>query len=308
MSGDSLRRITEGWGQQVEVERNGEAERANAPAQVGESPRERRLEEVEPIAGQANLSTDGTMILIRGEGWKEIKLAAVSEVQVAPLGHQAPAQGQSNRREQDPQVRLSRHSYQAGLWEADTMAQHQYAEGLRRGIDHCQRLSSVNDGSPWIERITTTNFPEAVQILDWTHASQHVWIVANEVCGDQSPQAKQWAEAQLDRLWQGKVAETVRLLDSLDLEQERWPALVRQAPDYFRARQTQMRYDLFRAQGYPIGSGTVESGAKTVIHHRMRRPGPGWKRDNAQAMSAALGELHSGRFDRAWQASLPQAA
>jgi len=69
-----------------------------------------------------------------------------------------------------------------------------------------------------------------------------------------------------------------------------------------------MRYEAFRAQGYPIGSGTVESGAKTVIHHRMRRPGQGWKRDNAQMMSAALSELHSARFDRAWQASLLRAA
>jgi len=33
-----------------------------------------------------------------------------------------------------------------------------------------------------------------------------------------------------------------------------------------------------------IGSGTVESAANTVIHHRLKRPGRGWTRDNAQAM------------------------
>ena len=52
-----------------------------------------------------------------------------------------------------------------------------------------------------------------------------------------------------------------------------------------------MRYDEFRAEGYPIGSGTVESGMNTVVHHRMKRPGRGWERSNGQAMLAGLSEL-----------------
>ena len=66
-----------------------------------------------------------------------------------------------------------------------------------------------------------------------------------------------------------------------------------------------MDYARFRQDGYPIGSGTVESGINTVVHHRMKRQGRGWKRHNAQAMLAALSELRSGRFQSAWQAALP---
>jgi hypothetical protein len=50
-----------------------------------------------------------------------------------------------------------------------------------------------------------------------------------------------------------------------------------------------------------IGSGTVESGINTVVHHRMKRQGRGWERLNAQAMLAALSELHSGRFQATWK-------
>ncbi len=210
-----------------------------------------------------------------------------------------------SRREQDPLVALSRHSYQVGLWDADTMARHQYAEGLRRGVDRCQRLSSVNDGSPWIERITLTNFPEAEQIVDWSHADGRLWQVTDAVFGKGTPHGKAWIEEQLDQLWDGQVAQVVTVLEDLDLEQERYPPEVNQAPGYFRSNQTRMRYDYFREAGYPIGSGTVESAANNVVHHRMRRPGRGWQRDNAQA---GLSELHSGRFDRAWQATLPPAA
>ncbi len=308
MSSDSLRRITEGWGRMVEEKRQEVAERANAPAQKGASPQERRVVEVMPIAGQSNLSTDGGMVLVRDEGWKEVKLTTVSEVEVRPAEERPEKEGDASRRAEDPLVKLKGHSYQAGLWDADTMALHQYAEGLRRGIDRCQRLSSVNDGAPWIERITDLNFPEAVQILDWPHAKGKLWKVSKAVFGEQSPEGKKWVEARLDHLWEGEVKQVEAVLDALDLGHKRWPDEVRQAPGYFEGNRKRMRYDEFRAEGYPIGSGTVESGINTVVHHRMKRPGRGWERSNGQAMLAGLSELHSGRFDQVWKATLSLAA
>jgi hypothetical protein len=304
MSADSLRRITEGWGQQVEQQREVAAEQA---PRLVESPRERLIAEVEPIAGQANLSTDGGMELIRGEGWKEVKLVAVSEVEVRPAKERAAAEKEASRRSQDPVVKLKRHSYQAGLWGADEMARHQYAEGIRRGIDRCQRLSSVNDAAQWIRRITAFNFPKALQIVDWRHASGRLWKVGQAVYGEQSPQGKEWFEHQLDSLWEGHVHSVEMALKELNLDPEKWPDEIHQTPGYFKNHRKRMRYAEFRKAGYPIGSGTVESGINTVVHHRMRRPGRGWVRGNAQAMLAGLSELHSGRFDQAWQATLPPA-
>lgn len=301
MSPDSLRRLTEGWGQDVAERRADEAQRASAPVAVGESPRTQRVVEVEPITTQASVSTDGAMVLIREEGWKEVKVVAVSEVCVHEADERARDAARPSRRDDDPLVALSRHSYQAGLWDADTFAPYQYAEGLRRGLDHCVHVTSTNDGAPWIERVTRLNFPDVPQIIDWSHAVQHVWTVANAVQGEQTPAAQRWANTQLDALWNGQVAEVVQTLDSLHLEQEAYSPLVHQAPDYFRLRQKQMQYDQFRAKGWPLGSGVVESAANTVVHHRLKRPGRGWKREQAQAMLAALCELHSHRFERAWQ-------
>lgn len=190
ISGDSARRITEGWGRQVEARREGEAAQANAPARRGESPTTRHVAEQDPIDGAANISTDGGMMLVRGEGWKEVKLTAISAVEVRPAEERTVQEGKASRRAGDPVVTLKEHSYQAGLWDADAMALHQYAEGLRRGIDHCQRLSSVNDGALWIGRITDLNFPEAIQIVDWSHAEGKLWKVGKAVFGEQSPEAR----------------------------------------------------------------------------------------------------------------------
>jgi len=305
MSADSLRRVTAGWGAQVEIQRIAEAECANTVAQRGESPPTQRVAEVAPITGQANISTDGTMILVRQEAWKEVKLTAISAVTVHLPDERDVKPTHPSRRDADLGVTLSQHSYQAGLWDADTMALHQYAEGLRRGVERSERLSSVNDAAEWIERITQTNFSRAVQIVDWTHASEHVWGVGKALFGEGTSETQTWVETQLDTLWTGAVQKVITTLDPLEAKTESGKEAVRQAVGYFRNQEPRMHYADYRAAGYPIGSGTVESAANTVVHHRMRRPGRGWKRDCAQAMLAGLSELHSGRFDRAWQKTLP---
>lgn len=308
ISADSIARITAGWGVQVAAQRTDQAQQANRPAQRDEEPTSSRVPEIAPIGGQANLSTDGAMALIRGEGWKEVKITALSAVTVTEGQERTAKRGRPSRRDGDPLVHLTAHSYQAGLWDAETLGQYQYAEGLRRGMERCDPVSAVADAAVWIERVTRTNFPQAIQIVDWSHADERLWAVGKAVFGEGSTRARQWTEARLDDLWDGKVAEVVRVLETLDLAQERYPAEVQQAAGYFRNNQERMRYDVYRSAGYPIGSGTVESAANTVVHHRLKRPGRGWERHNAQAMLAGLSELHSDRFDRAWQDTLPSVA
>lgn len=292
MSSDSLRRITEGWGEMVEEHRKAEAEQVYA----AESPTaaERVVKVQGPIQEQANISSDGGMILLREEGWKEVKMSAFSQVKVSEV----VATPQDPRPE--PQMVLQQHSYQVGLWNADEMSQYQYLEGTRRQVALCQRLGSVNDGAPWIDRITTTNYPQAIQVIDWGHASERLWKVAKSAFGEGTSQSQAWAEQQKDRLWYGRIGEVVTALYALDWSQITCLDDIRQSPAYFEARKSKMTYDYFRQAGYPIGSGTVESGINTVVHHRMKRQGRGWKRQNAQALLAALSELHSGRFLTTW--------
>jgi hypothetical protein len=298
ISDESVRRITEGWGQQREVGRVREAAYALAVAQPEERPEAPRLALQDPIVDQANVSTDGVMVLLRAEGWKEVKLTTISAVQQmeARPAPAPPARGRAAR----AHVQLTRHSYQAGVWDADTLAEQQYAEGVRRGLDTCGRLSSVNDGAVWIERITRENFPEAVQIVDWSHASGRLWAVGKAVFGAETTTAAQWTAGCLEQLWQGEVGEVVQALQELELEQARYPQEVQQAVGYFASNAGRMAYATYREAGLPLGSGSVESGARSVVQQRLKRPGRGWGRETGQAMLAGLSELHSGRFEQAW--------
>jgi hypothetical protein len=304
MSGDSVRRITEGEGAKMLAVRAAEVECANAPVQLGEVSLAHRISPVQPIADQANVSTDGVFIRIRGEDWKEVKITTVSQVSVCPR----PAdQITVHHPVHEPVIRLTQHSYQATLGDAadarDDMAGWQFAEGLRRGLLNGPRLTSVNDGAAWIERITQANFPNAIQIVDWAHAAQHVYAAAqlswpsqtDSANANANANANAWIHAQLDELWRGDplaVASAIALLPS---------APAAQSASYFSDNANRMRYADFRARGLPIGSGSVESAGKTVLQHRLKRPCRGWTRANAKAMIVALCELHSNRLDAIWR-------
>lgn len=293
ISGDSIRRITQDFGERIGVRRGEEVERVYT-LRPEETKPEVEIEEVAPIEEQANISTDGVLILFRESGWREVKLTVISRCDVLPAEERKKA---TQRRKKDPLVKLYDHSCQAGLWDADTMARYQYVEGLRRGLDRCPKLSSVNDAAAWIQRITRDNFPKAEIIVDWSHAKERVWAVAHDVFGQGTLDAQRWGQSHTDALWKGLAWQVAQHISSLSIQREP----VRQAQGYFASHHHCMHYDQYRSSGHPIGSGTVESACKNTVQHRMKRPGSGWGTDSGQAMLNALSELHSDRLDHAWE-------
>jgi hypothetical protein len=57
--------------------------------------------EVAPIATQASLSSDGALVLIREEGWKEVKVIVVLEARVAEADARVRDTARPSRRARD---------------------------------------------------------------------------------------------------------------------------------------------------------------------------------------------------------------
>ena len=295
MSGEGMRKVTEKWGDAVDKKRDKEAEAIFDISQQSAT----EIETIDPIKVQSSISTDGGFVHVRDEGWKEVKLVTISSVR--PKKEAEKGTHPDGRRYQpyEPQMMLEKHSYQVGLWNADKMEQHQYIEGLRRDVLNCPKVSSPNDGAKWINRITKENFPDATQIIDWFHAAEKIWHIGKQTIGDKQERSE-WAGKRLDDLWWGRLSTVNSELEKVDVAQAIDPDDIEMSIGYFQRQQDRMKYHQYRVAGYPIGSGSVESGINNVVHHRMKRQGRGWQRDNVNPMLSALGELHSGRFDHAW--------
>lgn len=242
----------------------------------------------EPESECMNISMDGAKIHIRGEGWKEVKVATVSTVT-----HSIDDESG------EWSTQLAHHSYRAGLWDAADFAKQQWAEACSRGVEKAQYVSSVNDGAAWIWHITRMCYGRCVEILDWWHAVERLWAIAHQHFGTESPDAASWVSVQKQLLADSQLRQVLCNIRQLFPREDALPETVRKAVVYFFHNRYRMRYKEFRAAGYPIGSGTVESACKVVVQTRLKQAGMRWSRNGAQAVLALRSSLLSDRWNQA---------
>ena len=296
MSKSSLAELVDEYGRRlVEVQ----AREAEATVRAPERGEEIIWREIpEPDSEVMNVSMDGVLINIREEGWKEVKVATISEVEATV----------ALERDEEKEVRLTHHSYRAGLWEAKQFARQQWAEGCRRGLEKARRIVSVNDGAAWIWLIIAMCYAPCVEIIDWWHLVEKVWAAANSLFGQGDVQATAWVRQAKALLWTSQRRAFMRQVRRVCPRGQPIPEAVRAMIGYIFHNRWRMDYAAYRQAGYPVGSGSVESGCKVVVQERMKQAGMRWRRERAQAVLALRCMLLSDRWDALWQSSilLPQ--
>jgi len=293
LSKSSLQQLTiEYGGRLVELQEREAEAMVSLPEGVSEGEAWRAIPE--PDSEQMAVAMDGGMVHIRDEGWKEVKIVAVSAVE---------AQSEAG---EEPTVKLHRTSYRAGLWEAARFANQQWAEGCRRGLEKAKRVVCVSDGAPWIWAIVAMCYaPRCIEILDWWHAVQKLWELAFTLWGQDNPQSYDWAAAQKSLLWAGDLRQILGGLRRLCPRGQPLPDKIRLGIGYLFHHRWRMRYPEFRQAGCPIGSGSVESACKVVVQERLKQAGMRWSRTGAHAMLALRSVFLSDRWQEVWPSLAP---
>jgi hypothetical protein len=110
--------------------------------------------------------------------------------------------------------------------------------------------------------------------MDWYHASEHLWGCGKVLFAEGTEATAKWVEQRLSLLWDGW---TKRLLDDLKDQRKKYRGDERKAIDslygYILGNEQQMRYDVFRAKGYDIGSGAADGPCKNVVGKRLKQSG-----------------------------------
>ena len=256
------------------------------------------VESRDPVEDHASVSIDGLTILVRGEGYREVKMISVSEA----VEEDETAKGEQGA------LNLTRHSYRAVLGDKDTFAPALKGELARRRVRDVDKITTVNDGAEWIWDLVESHVPEwRVEVLDWPHAMENLAKAAKAGLGEGTEEAITWLKQRETELWQGQVIQVEIALHNLPRRYKERGRAIRQVKGYVDRHSERLEYARFRGEGRPIGSGTVESGAKNVVQWRMKRGGQHWSPDGAMRMLAAVGEVRSKRWSTS-QRRLPKAA
>lgn len=275
----SLWRQTQQHGQRMKQHLARQAERV-APERV-----------VLPLPGldhaqRKGLSLDGGKVHIRGEGWKEFKVGTVYEVEL----RSEPDPVTGDEVEQAHGVKMA---YTAVLGNVGEFGRALWALAVAHDIPQAADLSVTADGAEWIWNVVADYFPQSVQIVDWYHACEHLNQAAQALHPNDEAAARRWAEPHRHDLYLGALHNITTPLEQAGFSTQ---------AQYFHKHQRRMQYQDFREHGYPIGSGTVESGIK---RYKARLTGAGmrWSRPAAERMLVIRSAVLTGNFDALWNAA-----
>lgn len=257
------------------------------------------LPPVPPGPARAVVSVDGAMVPLRGGEWGEVKTLVVGEV---PLG--APDSSPLLLREGHtlpvPEVHTTALSYCSRLADVERFNEAVLLELHRRGVENAGQVAAVSDGAEWIQGFVDLHCPQAVRILDFAHAAQRVALIGQAL----APGDPDWLTRHLHRLKHTGPEPLLAQWQVLVAQEPQTPPEVEEALAYLDKRRAQVDYPAFQAQGWPIGSGIVESGNKLVVEARLKGAGMHWARANVNPLLVLRNAVCNQRWEDTWQRSV----
>jgi hypothetical protein len=279
VSGETVRRLTEAAGRALVAAEDTEVAHLAAallPAPAG------------PPVQQ--LSVDGAMVPLVGGQWGEVKLLALGTIIAAE--------------DAGGSARTTDLSYFARLTDAEAFGRLATLETHRRGTETAGQVAAVMDGAVWQQGFVDLHRPDAVRILDFPHAAEHLTAAVAATLGKETPQTRAWLDRWLHELKHGDPADVLEAICLLPTASATDPVAAEAARagavDYLAARWGQIQYATFLAAGLPIGSGCVEGGHKLVMQARMKGSGMHWAAANVDPLLALRCAACTDRWTERW--------
>jgi hypothetical protein len=259
--------------EQLQTEEVEELEKKAPPAPAG--------------AARMQISADGAMVPLLHGIWAEVRTLVIGEVEPA-------------KQERGEQVVHTRKlSYFSRKVNAETFDRLALVEIHRRGIENAGQVVAVMDGAEWEQGFIDHHCSQAIRVLDFAHAAEHMGVIGASLYGENTTETHSWLDEHLHKLKHTGpdeiLAEIRDLQEKIPEKQEITNNLA-----YLEKRKQQMRYPMFQAQGWPIGSGIVESGNKVVVGSRMKGAGMHWAENNVNPMLTIRNILCSDRWKEDW--------
>lgn len=170
-------------------------------------------------------------------------------------------------------------------------------EALKAGYAKAQKVVFLGDGAEWIWKMAKDRFKDAVQIVDFYHACEHL----HTLC--QSLETDPRRSHALFRAWRRrlKLNGLPRIIREADERAKSFKAAkkrdIADQLQYFRKNIDRMKYRTFSRKGFFIGSGAIEGACRHIIAQRTKLSGMRWNRSGAANVLTFRCLIKSNLFD-----------
>lgn len=219
---------------------------------------------VSPVnrTGTEHITADAAMVYFRGEGWKEVKVGAHYDV--------------------DKERKAKSIRYAGTVGRREGLGQKLYDLAGQPSLEQTEEMAFVSDAAPWLEEMQQTHFPRSTLIVDFFHASEYLWDVAQTFYGQGTVPGQRWAHGKLHDLREGQSRGILRGLAQMKPKTPEQKDALKKTRRYFTNHGHKMDYPRYEAMGFHIGSGIAEAACKHVIQSRFKRAGMRWSHEGAE--------------------------
>ncbi len=287
ISDTSIWRRVKVWGEKIKAQAEAQCATANALPARGAV-----IRGPESTAQDMGVAMDAAKIYIREEGWKDLKAGCVFEIALRPERDQES--GETVER-----AHAVENSYVGYLGGPAKFGSLMWTEAIRRGLPQARDSVVLGDGAPWIWNLAGEHFGSSWQGIDWFHADEHLYQAAQLVWGEGSAQTMRWVKGMEQVLYQGNAWYVAETLKGIGKEHPNVADALQTEAGYFEGNKRRMQYLELRENGFPIGSGMVESACKQ-FRARFTGAGMRWSRAGAERLIPTRAAVMSHRFDQVW--------
>lgn len=253
---------------------------------------ERTMPEAVQGVPRQQVSVDGAMVPLQNGEWNEARTMVIGSLTAKHPG------------------KVEALSYLSRLQSAETFTRTATGELHRRGTFGASLVAAVADGAVWCQSFVDYHLPNAVRVLDFTHAQQYLIQASQAVFGPGTAACSDWLGVQTQTLRHGDPQAVLAAVAALPVETAHDPKEATKTRSrvhaYLANRSSHITYADFVAQGLPIGSGVVESANKLLVEARLKGAGMHWDPINVNALLALRCAMFNQRWREAWEQSSRQ--
>jgi hypothetical protein len=173
-------------------------------------------------------------------------------------------------------------------------------EARRRGLGRAQWILVLGDGAAWIWNVAADRWADGEELLDFYHASEHLWELARALYPE--AEVQEWVECRLHELRHGQEEKFLAEIKRLKPRRGQAGKTIREQQNYFANQAERMHCQEIAQRGWPIGSGAVES-ACSGKQNRFKRRGQFWTHAGASHLEALIEARENNHWDELWFAA-----
>jgi hypothetical protein len=185
-------------------------------------------------------------------------------------------------------------------------------DGKDTALSRLSRLITLQDGAHIQEKVALCDGCEALQLriaihlpgftilLDFIHASEYLWKVANVLLGETNPLRIEWMAEKTLLMLSGKTEQLIadfRHQTQLDETSATQRNQLKITANYFERNLPYMDYPTYLAKGWPIASGVIEGACRHFVKDRCELSGMRWTQIGAENLLRLRAIAENGDWD-----------